>query len=151
MYSEKDTENSIKDVKLMSIIMGIIAAVYIAGYVMLIRMGNQWLMLLLTVIMFGVILFFLDMYLLPSIRYRLFLKQVHTGLSHETDCRLVEIEPDTQLQDGCLVKAVHVVLEDSSERLFYISTSKEDQLPEMGSDVHIVRCGRHILSAEVRA
>lgn len=119
------------------------------GYVALIAAGSRWAMLAVLLAAFAWTVFDFDVYLLPEIRYMLFLKQMAEGLRRTTEATIVDVEDSPQPRDGAQVLAVRVELTDGSgERMFWMDTRKSENLPSIGTRVRLESCGRHITAIE---
>ena len=86
-----------------------------------------------------------EMCLLPKKRYLRFLQEMQKGLRRETQCCILSMDAEIQLQDGVHVHELQVRLEDGDSRIFYLNASKAEFLPEPGTRCKLVSCGRHVL------
>lgn len=119
------------------------------GYVALIAVGSRWWMLAVLLAAFAWTVFDFDVYLLPEIRYKHFLKQMEEGLRRTTEATIVDVEDSPQPRDGAVVLAVRVELTDGSgERMFWLDTRKTENFPPVGTRVRLESCGRHITAIE---
>ena len=123
--------------------------ILLIGYVALIAAGSRWGMLAVLLAAFVWTVFDFDVYLLPEIRYKLFLKQMAEGLRRTTEATIAGVEDSPQPQDGAQVLAIRVELTDGSgERIFWLDTRKAENLPQIGMQVRLESCGRHITAIE---
>ena len=123
----------------------LLAAAYAAGFALRLR----WLSTLAGILLSVAAIFGFTFVLVPEWRYRRFLMDMQSGLSRELTGTIGDISEETERQDGCRVRKVHVTLaEDGDERTVYLNASKADGFPEPGSAVRLRLYGRHIKEAE---
>lgn len=119
----------------------LLLAVYVAG----IALGARWLMLAALLPAFAFALFWGDLFLLPALRYRRFLRGLGEGLRRRATCEVERLEDAVQMQDGARVRALHVRLaEDGDARIYYVNVDHAARFPQPGARIWLESCGRHV-------
>lgn len=94
-----------------------------------------------------------DLRLMPVIRYKRFLKEITSGISHQTAGTLVHLGGDPVYTDGVwfneVILNVYEDLSEEGERRFLLDSSKEIPAALVGQDVALTSHGNYVL--DVRA
>lgn len=150
LYTE--TDDICAAVRLRRSIIGLCAVLLpmIVLYVLAVLKGLRMGMLAALLAAFSWAVFWGDMRLIPALRCRAFLKEMHKGLRRSTECIPVKLEEREQMRDGVCVRALHVCISDGGDsRIFYVNVSHADRFPAMGVHMQISSYGRHVLSCEI--
>lgn len=103
-----------------------------------------------TILTVGAMIFMWDLKLGPHLRYRTFLREITSGLSHETVGALVRISPDPVYQDGVYSREIFInIYEDLSEegeRRFLLDCAKPIDEALMGRDIVVTSHGSYALN-----
>lgn len=149
MYADSDTRAAEAAVKACRLRLFAALGVFLALYVAMAIIGTQGGMLAALLAALVFVVFYGDLYLMPAVRYKRFLNQLHEGLRREIEGTILELSVEEQTQDGARVRALRVRLaDDSDERLFWVNASKAEYVPEAGARVRIESSGRHVTAIE---
>ena len=149
MYNDTDLLLAGRRVKRCIAGMAAVLLPLLAVYVLGVVRGMYGLILAALILMFAFSVFAGDLWLLPALRYRRFLKEMGKGLRRSADCILESMDVETQVQDGVQVRALHVRLcEGGDSRIFYVNASKLELLPEMKRHVRLESYGRHVTACK---
>ena len=147
MYSEKDMAIINGKLKKNAIVLSIVTAILLAGFVCALIFALEWLAMILGPAIFVAIAYGFTAYIIPNSKYRRFLKDVQEGLSREIRGCVVEIAEKEDEQDGVRVLPVRIHLADEDdERFVYLNVSKKDMFANVGDSICMKCYGRHILS-----
>lgn len=145
MYGEGDFAAARHALLQSALIFGAVLLALLAGYAAAL-MARAYLPCMLLAL--GMVIWLLaagELWLLPKQRYDRFLREMRKGLRRETQCEILGMDAEIQLQDGVRVHAVQVRLEDGDSRIFYLNASKAEFLPGQGTRCTLVSYGRHVL------
>jgi len=149
MYGEADLRAARHEVRICGLKMAAVLVPLLAVYVLGIFYALSALMLGALLLAFAFCVFAGDFWLMPSLRYCRFLKEMDKGLRRSTDCILKRMDANVQMQDGVRVCMLHVELcEGGDSRIFYVNASKLELMPEMERRVRLVSYGRHVAACE---
>ena len=145
MYSEADMTLIKSKVRKNLLVLALVLAVLITGYVITIVKAVQWLMMVFGALIFVAICYAVIVYLAPNIRYLIFLKDMKNGLEKDFSGHILSVDEKEETQDGVRVLPVHFYIDaDNDERLFYLNASKQE-LFKVTDGTTTIRCyGRHI-------
>ena len=144
LYTEGDRTRAERLVRKWTLILGGGELVLLAAYVAEIALGRRWMMLAVLLLAFVVALFLGEMCLLPTLRYRKFLRELETGLRRSAICTVDCLKEEAELQDGARVREMQVRLSDGDSRIFYVNVDHADQVPEPGAQIELESYGRHV-------
>ena len=145
MYSERDVIEIKRRIGRNLAVLIPVAAAILAAYVYALRERVEWLAMLMGATLFVAVCYGLIAYLIPNIRYRLFLRDMQTGLTREMRGTILSVSDQAEDQDGARVLPVHMQLsEDGDERIVYLNAAKADGFPAPGAEVLLRLYGRHI-------
>lgn len=100
----------------------------------------------------AVLIFLIDLKLMPVLRYGRFLREATTGLSHKTAGTLVRIGKDPVYTDGVwfyeLILNEYEDMSEEGERRFLLDCAKEAPRELLGRDVVLTSHGNFVLNVE---
>ena len=147
MYSDKDLAQINGKLKKNAVVLTIVTAVLLGGFIAALIIGIEWLAMVMGPVVFVAIAYGFTAYIIPNANYRRFLKDVQEGLSREMRGSVVEISANEEEQDGVRVLPVRIHLADEDdERFVYLNVSKKDLFANVGDSISMKCYGRHILS-----
>lgn len=104
------------------------------------------------ILCFGVLIFLIDLKLMPVLRYGRFLREATTGLSHKTAGTLVRLGTDPVYTDGVwfyeLILNEYEDMSEEGERRFLFDCAKEAPRALLGRDVVLTSHGNVVLDVE---
>ena len=132
------------------ILLGIISALLLAGFVWSVAVRMEWLSVLLVVLIGGFLVFYIEMFCRPLLDYRKLMVSALSGRSHDRDMEYVRTEPDSSSVDGVSCRSL-IFLGDadkhgSREMLLY--WDEEIPLPALqeGKTYTVRYTGRNIIA-----
>ncbi len=132
------------------ILLGIISALLLAGFVWSVAVRMEWLSVVSVVLLGIFLIFFIDMFCKPLLDYRKLVSSALYGRSHERDLEYVRTEPDDSRVDGVSCRSL-IFLGDpdrhgSREQLLYWDA--EIPLPALqeGQSCTVRYTGRNIIA-----
>ena len=145
LYTEGDRTRAERLARKWALILGGAELVLLAAYVVGIVLGRRWMMLAALLLGFIVALFLGDLWLLPALRYRRFLRELETGLRRSAICTVDFLKAEAEMQDGARVRELQVRLNaDGDSRIFYVNADHAVCIPEPGVQIELESCGRHV-------
>lgn len=107
------------------------------------------------ILFFCVIIFLYDLRLQPALRYGRYLKEIHSGMSHQTLGALTHLGSDPVYMDGVdfyeVIINIYEDLAEEGERRFLLDASKAVPQEWMDQDVIVTSHGNFLLAAELAA
>ena len=150
MYSDQDCIEIRNRLRKNWAVLAPLLIVILAIYIVALRRRIEWLAMIMGPLLFVAACFGIIAYIYPTAKYRHFLQELQTGLTREMRGTIVSISDSPEEQDGAMVLPVHLLLmEEQDERIVYLNASKADLIPEIGSEVLLRCCGRHIREASL--
>ena len=132
------------------ILVGIVSALLLAGFVWSAAIRVEWLSVLLVVLIGGFLVFYIEMFCRPLLDYRKLMVSALSGRSHDRDMEYVRTEPDSSSVDGVSCRSL-IFLGDpdrhgSREQLLYWDA--EIPLPALqeGQSCTVRYTGRNIIA-----
>ena len=144
LYTQEDRQRADQLVRKWTLILGGAELALLAAYVAGILLGWRWAMLAALLPGFIVVLFLGDLCLWPALRYRRFLRELDSGLRRCVICTVDLLKEQPEMQDGARVRELQVCLDDGDSRIFYVNADHADQIPELGAEIELESCGRHV-------
>lgn len=159
LYSEKDFENSKKQLTKHIIIAAIVIVLCIAAVVVCLNLFRKLAVVIGLFVVGGVLFMFLLMNkIMPWFRYCAYLKDIKEGKRHEMDCAFISSSDDTRTSDGVKFHDFIISLgkqideatgeEVDNERKLFFDADKEMPKYEAGKKLHIKTFGSYILSID---
>jgi len=145
MYTDADLARAEGRVKRYMLQMLAALAPVWAIYVLALVKRSYGLSVVMALLMIIILLPGIDLKLWPALRYRRFLKEMQAGLRRRTECVILRLDEEIQMQDGAHVRSLHVRLPDGDDRIFYLNAAKAEFLPQPGTNCTLVSYGRHIV------
>ena len=100
----------------------------------------------------GVLIFLIDLKILPLVRYGRFLKEVLSGLRHEMAGTLVRIGEEEVYEDSVyfreIIVNIYEDLAEEGERRFLMGFEKPVPAELLGKDVKVTHHGSYLLAVE---
>ena len=132
------------------ILVGIVSALLLAGFVWSVAVRAEWLSIVLVVLLGAFLVFYIEMFCRPLLDYRKLMVSALSGRSHDRDMEYVRTEPDSSSVDGVSCRSL-IFLGDadkhgSREMLLY--WDEEIPLPvlEEGKTYTVRYTGRNIIA-----
>ena len=132
------------------ILVGIVSALLLAGFVWSAAVRVEWLSVVLVVLIGGFLVFYIEMFCRPLLDYRKLVVSALAGRSHDRDMEYVRTEPDSSSVDGVSCRSL-IFLGDadkhgSREMLLY--WDEEIPLPALqeGKTYTVRFTGRNIIA-----
>ena len=149
MYSETDMNEIDRRIRKDLCVIVPIAAVLLAAFIVALSQRVQWLAMVSLPLVFVAICYAWIARLWPNMCYKRFLTDMMRGLSRDREGSVVEVSEKSELQDGCVVLPVRILLEEEQdERIVYLNADKAEGFPPAGSKVRLKCYGRHIKQVE---
>ena len=150
LYSVEMLESLNGKLKKRWILVGIVSALLLAGFVWSAAVRVEWLSVLLVVLIGGFLVFYIEMFCRPLLDYRKLMVSALSGRSHDRDMEYVRTEPDSSSVDGVSCRSL-IFLGDadkhgSREMLLY--WDEEIPLPALqeGKTYTVRYTGRNIIA-----
>ena len=132
------------------ILVGIVSALLLAGFVWSVAVRAEWLSIVLVILLGAFLVFYIEMFCRPLLDYRKLMVSALSGRSHDRDMEYVRTEPDSSSVDGVSCRSL-IFLGDadkhgSREMLLY--WDEEIPLPvlEEGKTYTVRYTGRNIIA-----
>ena len=132
------------------ILVGIVSALLLAGFVWSVAVRAEWLSIVLVVLLGAFLVFYIEMFCRPLLDYRKLMVSALSGRSHDRDMEYVRTEPDSSSVDGVSCRSL-IFLGDadkhgSREMLLY--WDEEIPLPflQEGTTYTVRYTGRNIIA-----
>ena len=132
------------------ILVGLVSALLLAGFVWSAAVRVEWLSVVLVVLIGGFLIFYIEMFCRPLLDYRKLMVSALSGRSHDRDMEYVRTEPDSSSVDGVSCRSL-IFLGDadkhgSREMLLY--WDEEIPLPALqeGKTYSVRYTGRNIIA-----
>ena len=132
------------------ILVGIVSALLLAGFVWSAAVRVEWLSVVLVVLIGAFLVFYIEMFCRPLMDYRKLMVSALSGRSHDRDMEYVRTEPDSSSVDGVSCRSL-IFLGDadkhgSREMLLY--WDEEIPLPALqeGKTYSVRYTGRNIIA-----
>ena len=132
------------------ILVGIVSALLLAGFVWSVSVRAEWLSIVLVVLLGAFLVFYIEMFCRPLLDYRKLMVSALSGRSHDRDMEYVRTEPDSSSVDGVSCRSL-IFLGDpdrhgSREQLLYWDA--EIPLPALqeGQACTVRYTGRNIIA-----
>lgn len=126
-------------------------AASVAGFVI----RNELLCIAGCVLFFSVMIFLYDLRLQPALRFGRHLREIHSGMSHQTLGALTRLGSDPVYMDGVdfheVIINIYEDLAEEGERRFLLDVSKAVPADWMDQDVIVTSHGNFLLAAELAA
>ena len=149
MYSEADLKQVDRRLRNDMCVIVPVAALLLAAFVVALSQRIQWLAMVSLPLLFVAVCYAWIARLWPNMCYKRFLTDMVQGLSRDREGTIVEISRTSELQDGCVVLPVRILLtEEQDERIVYLNVDKAGDFPKEGQQVRLKCFGRHIKQAE---
>lgn len=158
-YTQADFEQSKAEKKRELIRLALCALPFLAASIAGFVIRNEILCAGCCIAFFSVIVFLYDLRLQPALRYGRHLKEIHSGISHQTLGALTHLGSDPVYMDGIdfheVIINIYEDLAEEGERRFLLDVSKTVPEEWMNQDVIVTSHGNYLLEAvlaqEVRA
>lgn len=150
LYSAEMLANLDSQLKKRWILLGIISALLLAGFIWSVIIRLEWLSIVLVALLGVFLIFFIDLFCKPLLDYRKLLATALSGRSHDREMEYCRTEPDLSRVDGVSCCSL-IFLGDpdkhgSREQLLYWDT--EIPLPALqeGQSYTVRYTGRNIIA-----
>lgn len=152
MYSDKDALINSGRMKKEAAKMLLCMLPFLVAAVGTFLLRNEVLCIIAVIAAFSVMIFFWDLRVGPLVRYRAFLREIHSGLTRETVGTLVRVGADLIYQDGVysreVILNIYEDLSEEGERRFLLDCAKEIDEALVGHDVELTSHGSFVLNIE---
>ena len=150
LYTAEMLESLNGTLKKRWILVGIVSALLLAGFVWSAAVRAEWLSVVFVVLLGAFLVFYIEMFCRPLLDYRKLMVSALSGRSHDRDMEYVRTEPDSSSVDGVSCRSL-IFLGDadkhgSREMLLY--WDEEIPLPALqeGKTYSVRYTGRNIIA-----
>ena len=153
MYTQQDLNNIKAQEKKRWMVLGAPCLVLFIGMIVSLVFRIEWLTIITTIIMGGILIAGYELYIRPLHRYHVFLRNALHGIVRETDCYFKSISRTEEAVDGVICRTLIATDPKESgkvyERLFYFDALKEFPQMEEGQHLHVRYHDRYVVSLEL--
>lgn len=148
MYTEKDYQNTAKQVKTRLIVWLVLVAVFLAGMIVCISLRQEYVAMAVAGIGFAVCYFLWSFKVSPWVKYNRFLREMKNGQRRKLDCEFLSMEMETCFHDGVEVREMLVTVgkEEQDQRLYYWDIDKPDPALKPGEKICVESFGNFVVS-----
>ncbi len=155
MYTEKDYQQTKKQVILRACALLAIVAATATGCGLCIARRIDWANLLIAVVGSLCAASYFSLYFFPWFKYSRYLSDIRSGRSHECDATFLSVSDQTTLRDGVAMHDVEVCVGDDPEviedhRLFFWDDDKPFPALKAGTPVRVRAFGNYIIGLSER-
>ncbi len=143
-YNQGDYDVLKREINKKLLVFGLVVAAYLTGVSMLFSMRLQFACMSFTFVAGSIIIFFAYIYLVPPLKYRKFLKEMHSGQQRESLGEFVRIEEDETFREGVSFYPFITVDDEGFEHRFYWDAQKPLPQIEPGAKVNVTTYGQSI-------
>lgn len=147
-YNRSDFSALKSEINKKLLIFGLITAAYLTGGWKLFSMRLQFACMSYSFIVGSIIIFFAYIYLMPPLKYRKFLKEMHNGQQRENLGEFLRIEEDQAVREGLAFYPFITMDEDGFEHRYYWDAQKPLPQIEPGAKLKITTYGQSIKRLE---
>jgi len=153
LYSEKKLQQISVQLKKRYWVLGVIMALFLAGFVVSLVLRMEWLSMVSFVLFFAAAVFVIEMFCLPLHRYKKLILSALTGRNHTEKMEYEKAEADTSVIDGVVCRGLIFLgspdKHGTREQRFY--WDREIPLPafQSGSQVTLKYTGKNIIGYEL--
>ena len=150
LYTAEMLESLNGTLKKRWILVGIVSALLLVGFVWSAAVRVEWLSVVLVVLIGGFLIFYIEMFCRPLLDYRKLMVSALSGRSHDRDMEYVRTEPDSSSVDGVSCRSL-IFLGDadkhgSREMLLYWDEGIPLPALQEGKTYSVRYTGRNIIA-----